>query len=146
MKTALAVIIVCFSVRENFPFSHFPMYSSFSDYSYYIYFTDSKGEPIPIETLTSHKTSSLKKIYDKEIKKTRKELQAKGEKIEGFRFMTTEQRKPAGELVLDWIYNNTKETALPALNEKRPLRVYQVDLFTKDGEITSIPNLIAEAP
>jgi len=146
LKAALAVIIVCFSVRENFPFSHFPMYSSFSDYSYYVYIADSKGNPIPIETLTSHKTSSLKKIYYEEIKKTRKRLEAAGTDIEGFRFMTTEQRIPAGEHLLKWIYGNTKESAMPELNALRPLQVYHVDLFLKDGEISSIPAKVAELP
>lgn len=146
MKTALAIIIICFSVRENFPFSHFPMYSSFSDYSYYVYIADSKGEPIAIETMTSHKTSELKKIFEKENKKNRKKLEKSGVKIEGFRFMNAEQRGPAGEHMLRWLYDNTKESAMAALSDRRPLRVYYVDLFIKDGEISHDPQLIAELP
>ena len=89
LLTFFTLIALCFALGENFPFSNFPMYRSFSDYSYYVYFTDADDKPIPIKELTGHRTSALKKTYDKVIKKTRKNLEEGGTRIEGFRFMTT---------------------------------------------------------
>ncbi len=146
LKTALLVIVVCFAVRENFPFSHFPMYSSFSDYSYYIYFTDGKGEPVPILDLSGHKTSGLKKIYDKQLKKEREKLEKAGVEIGGYRFMTREQREPAAKYTLDWIYKNTKENRKAALAARRPLRLYHMHLRCEEGQTVEESEFIAELP
>ena len=146
LKTALALVVVCFAVKENFPFSHFPMYSSFSDYSYYIYFKDANDEPVPILDLSGHRTAALKKIYNYELQKTRKALEKQGVKIEGYRFMTAEQRKPAAEYTLQWIYDNPKGGRTAALNAKRPLRLYHVHLWGRDGKTVPEEELIAEVP
>ena len=134
LKTTLAVVAICFIVRENFPFSHFPMYSSFDKYSYYIHIADKDGKPLPIFTLSGHRTSSLKKIYNSELKRTRERLEADGVEIKGLQFMTPDQRQPAGQHVLDWILNNTKEHLRPGLEEHRPLQVFHTHLRAKDGE------------
>ena len=146
LKTALLVIAVCFVVRENFPFSHFPMYSSFSDYSYYIYFTDGKGEPVPILDLSGHKTSGLKKIYDKRLEKDREKMEKEGVAIEGFRFMTREQREPAAKYTLQWIYDNTKENRKAALGARRPLRLHHMHLRYEAGKTVEESEFIAELP
>ncbi len=146
LKTALLVAVVCFAVRENFPFSHFPMYSSFSDYSYFIYFADAKGEPVPILDLTGHKTSGLKKIYDDQLKKERDSLEDEGVEIKGLQFMTREQRKPVGEYTLQYVYDNAKKDRKAALDARRPLRLYQMHLRCVDGETVEESELIAELP
>jgi len=146
LKTALFLIAVCFAVRENFPFSHFPMYSSFSDYSYYVYFTDAQDEPVPILDLSGHKTSGLKKIYDKRLEKDRDKLEKAGVEIAGFRFMTREQREPAAKYTLQWIYDNTKENRKAALDARRPLRLYHMHLRYEEGKTVEEREFIAELP
>ena len=42
----LAVMVLLgLTLRENYPFSHFPMYSTFSSRTYFIYLSNSAGEP-----------------------------------------------------------------------------------------------------
>ena len=47
----VASIVLGFLIEENFPFSHWPMYSNFSRESGYVYVVDAAGEPIAAATL-----------------------------------------------------------------------------------------------
>ena len=47
----VASIVLGFCIEENFPFSHWPMYSNFSRESGYVYVINAAGEPIPAATL-----------------------------------------------------------------------------------------------
>lgn len=70
----IALTVLLLVLRENYPFSHFPMYSSFSRHTYYVYVKDRRGDPIPVLELSGIRTSSLKKIYNTRLKKTLKDL------------------------------------------------------------------------
>ena len=48
ISVAIGVTIVCLVVKENFPFTHYPMYSNFEDQTYYVWLADGEGEPIQI--------------------------------------------------------------------------------------------------
>jgi hypothetical protein len=54
-----------FVLRENYPFSHFPMYSSFSSSTYFLYLTEASGSALHTRRfgLTS---TDLKKIFENE--------------------------------------------------------------------------------
>ena len=143
---ALLLTAVCLAVKEEFPFSHFPMYESFSDYSFVVYVADREGEPLPVQTLTSQKTSKLKKIFNTEQKQVRKDLESAGVKIEGFRFMTKEQRRPAGEKTLEWLYANSKNADAGELRKHAPLRLYYIHLRVGDDGFERETELIAEVP
>ena len=47
----VASIVLGFWIEENFPFSHWPMYSNFSRQSGYVYVINAAGEPIAAATL-----------------------------------------------------------------------------------------------
>lgn len=47
----VASIVLGFWIEENFPFSHWPMYSNFSRESGYVYVINAAGEPIAAATL-----------------------------------------------------------------------------------------------
>ena len=47
----VASIVLGFWIEENFPFSHWPMYSNFSRESGYVYVINAAGEPIAATTL-----------------------------------------------------------------------------------------------
>jgi hypothetical protein len=47
----VASIVLGFIIRENFPFSHWPMYSNFSRESGYVYIVNGAGQPIAAATL-----------------------------------------------------------------------------------------------
>lgn len=61
----LAVMVLLgLTLRENYPFSHFPMYSTFSRRTYFIYLSNSAGEPRRTRDL-GLSSSGLKKIFDR---------------------------------------------------------------------------------
>ncbi|HEY2712446.1 MAG TPA: hypothetical protein VGI60_08025 [Chthoniobacterales bacterium] len=64
-KWLLLVTVLCLVLRENYPFSHFPMYSSFSNETYFLYLTDAAGQPIATTRL-GLSSSTLKKIFDRQ--------------------------------------------------------------------------------
>lgn len=137
-------VFLCLLLKENFPFSHFPMYESFSDYSFVIYVADKDGEPLPVQSITSFKTSKLKKIFNDEQKAERRRLESEGVEIEGYRFMTAEQRRPAGEKTLEWLFRKSKPAGIPQLEAAAPLRLYYVHLRVGDEGFEREAELIAE--
>jgi len=139
--------VLCLAWQENFPFSHFPMYSRMDDNTNYIYITDSQDRPLPIATLTSHRTGKLKKIYQSHLNDARDEIRARGGKFTGFSQMTLEERRPAGEKTLAWIYENTGPMGQRNLAAVRPLRFHQVEVrMLPNKEIERIPYFVAELP
>ncbi len=146
LKVMLVMTVLCLLIQENFPFSDFPMYGSFSSYSYYVYLTDGQDQPIPVEGITGIRTSRLKKIFGGKLTEVRKDLEADGMEIKGYQFMTPGQQRPAGEYTLQWLLDNCKAHARPALHKHRPLRFHKVGLKYQDGEIVKEPAFIAEVP
>ncbi len=63
-KWLLVMTGLCLVLRENYPFSNFPMYSSFNNRTYYLYLTDAQGEAIKTR-LFGLSSSGLKKIFDR---------------------------------------------------------------------------------
>ena len=123
-------------LEENFPFSHFPMYSSFSDFTYYIFITDENDEPIPIKLKSNFgvSTSFLKKMYDTEVRKDSNEKFS-------MRKQTPEDLNRAGQLTLDYVWKRAKR---PAKKPYDRLRLYQENLHFECGTIRHERMLIAE--
>ncbi len=98
---------------EFYPFSNFPMYSSFSPSTYYVYVTDLRDEPVPVTRLTGKVLSNLKKQYDTELKRLKSAagvLQAE---------LPVEARREAGEVVLRWLLPFAREDKLAELDGLR---------------------------
>jgi hypothetical protein len=146
LKVCLVFVVLCLALKENFPFSHFPMYESFSDYSFVVYVADKNGDPIPIEAISGQRTNALKKIFNKEQKKVRKSLEASGVKIDGYQFMTKEQRQPAGEEALRRLFKDSKPSGLAQLRDAAPLRFYYIHLRIGEDGLERETELIAEVP
>ena len=51
-------------LRENYPFSHFPMFSSFSNRTYFIHLADGDGTALRTRQL-GLSNSAMKKIFDR---------------------------------------------------------------------------------
>jgi hypothetical protein len=114
---------------ESFPFSNFPMYSRFSDQTYYVYVADGNGSPIPVETVTYHRTAKIKKIYHTELTEIGQALDKR------LRELTPVERQPAGRHTLEWLVKSTGETK-PQLLAYGALQLYQVDVVSEDGHAT----------
>jgi hypothetical protein len=82
----VASIVLGLLIRENFPFSHWPMYSNFARESGYVYIVNSNGEPLAIATFfetaprlrrqfeREWKTESKRRSQHKEIR-SREEIE-----------------------------------------------------------------------
>jgi hypothetical protein len=72
-KCLLVMTLLCLWLRENYPFSNFPMFSSFNGHTYLLHLTDAQGTAVSSRSL-GLQTSALKKIFDTrlraELKKT----------------------------------------------------------------------------
>jgi hypothetical protein len=58
------MVLLGLILRENYPFSNFPMYSTFSRRTYFIYLSNAAGEPRRTRDL-GLLSSELKKIFDR---------------------------------------------------------------------------------
>ncbi len=63
-KCLLVMVLLGLVLRENYPFSNFPMYSSFSNRTYYLYLTDANGAALKTRDF-GLSSSALKKIFDR---------------------------------------------------------------------------------
>jgi hypothetical protein len=64
------------TLRENYPFSHFPMYGNPSDDVYYHWLADAEQQPLPVAKLTGKTAPKLGKML-----RTYTELRAKELKL-----------------------------------------------------------------
>jgi hypothetical protein len=76
-KWLLVMTVLCLALRENYPFSNFPMYSSFSQRTYYLYLTNGRGEPIKTRQF-GLSSSALKKIFDRARRKELEHFEKSG--------------------------------------------------------------------
>jgi hypothetical protein len=60
----LVMTLLGLGLRENYPFSHFPMFSSFSDRSYFIHLADADGTALRTRQF-GLSNSAMKKIFDR---------------------------------------------------------------------------------
>jgi len=57
-------------IRDNYPFSHYPMYSKPNSESLsFQYLADEKGEPLPLKRLTGLTPSQLSKLHRDRLRK-----------------------------------------------------------------------------
>ena len=141
LKTFVVITVACLFIREEFPFSNFPMYRSFSNYTYYVYVTGADGEPLPLNTLTGVRAANLKKIYDSEIKALRSETKKRTGDWRGTAALSEEARQPLGEKALTWLRQNSKDPE--ALASAGALTFHHVGLTIKGGEIVRDDDAIA---
>ena len=127
------LVILCLLVGEQYPFSSFPMYSSFSDSAYYVYLTDSLDRPIATQTKLGVSTTTLKKVYDSQLRKDARSLKKR------IRELTPAEKAAAGGYLLSYIRSLLRARELPS-----GLRVYDVELVLKDGAIKKSTQLVAQ--
>ena len=122
-------------LRENFPFSHFPMYAGLLDFTNYVYLTDEHDRPIATRRF-GLSASTLKKLYHARI--------GDGTRIATIRKLSMEELRPAGREVLESML------ARPRLRERpltcRRLRLHQVNLRYRHGSVDREEFLVAEVP
>jgi hypothetical protein len=138
----LAVTALCLGFKENYPFSDFPMYSTFTDQTFYVYVADQDGRPVPVQDITYARTSKLKRIYDTGLKKAR---DAAGKRK---RDLAVAERRAAGLETLQWLFDTTRPEGQAILRrDYRALQLYHVDVLVREGTtVEAPPELVAELP
>lgn len=61
------LIVLCLNIKENFPFSNFPMYSQQKDQTDYYYLKDADGVPLATLDVTRLSTTKIKKMMGREL-------------------------------------------------------------------------------
>lgn len=138
-KPLLLMTVACLCIGEQFPFSPFPMYSSFSERTDYVYLADDAGRPLPTLRLSGMTTATLKKVYHSELQTEMRRLRT------ARRRMTPEQKRPAGERTLASI-RASRWAQEQGGGDHATLRLYQVNLSLDGRDFTRQTDLIAELP
>lgn len=134
----LVMTILCLGLRENYPFSNFPMYSSFNNRTYYLYLTDANGAAIRTKEF-GLSSSALKKIFDRYRRQELGRFQDAGQD----RVQLAEAS--AGQLLLRY---------LDGLSAGRPkaaamlagLRVQHVRVSQRDDALNLETHVVAQNP
>ena len=136
-KPLLVLTVLCLTLKEQYPFSHFPMYSSFTNRTYYVYLADGADQPLPTVTTVGVSTPTLKKIYDREVRRALRDWQVRRQEL------TAEQKQQIGGPILERLRSSaTAQQVGEAFPEV--LRLYQVDIELTGGEFQKRRTLIAE--
>ena len=133
----LLLTAACLLVQEQYPFSNFPMYSSFSHKTFYVYLADGTGAPIAAKNTIGINTPTLKKIYVSETRRERERRPGRSKQL------TDEQKQTAGERLLARLRSS------PAVRERNlefpsGLRLYEVTISMAGGRFDKQTKLIAE--
>ena len=129
----LTFTVLCLVIGEQSPFSSFPMYSSFSHDTYYIYLADQFDRPIAAQLKLGVSTARMKKIYDSQLRKDARLLK------KPIREMSASDRANAANYLLSYLRKVPRaKTLLPGL------RIYDVGLFLKEGRIEKESRLVLQ--
>ena len=129
----LTFTVLCLVIGEQYPFSSFPMYSSFSHDTYYIYLADRFDRPIAAQLKLGVSTTRMKKIYDSQLRKDARLLK------KPIREMSASDRANAADYLLSYLRKVPRaKTLLPGL------RIYDVGLFLKEGRIEKESRLVLQ--
>ena len=152
----LTGVLVPFLTRHNpdpkqhgewYPFSNFPMYSSFEDTAYYVYVTDLEDKPVALMPTFGNWGSGVKKAYDRFLKEEIKRLKAEAEK-RGEKYRTRiaqmpgEECRPAGDETLKQLLDGARNQE--QLRGSPGFRLYQVDITLEDGQIVQRKKRVGE--
>lgn len=136
LRLTLALIVVMWIVEENYPFSHFPMYSNFTEYDYVVFVADQNSDPLPLEYISlGTRTARLKKNYNGHINAVCKANKNPDGGTPRKQDLTVEQRRPAGEKSLTWLWNTIQSKSTDRLEGVTELQIYQIPIYVKDGHM-----------
>ncbi len=126
---------------EFYPFSNFPMYSSFEPATYYVYITGSKGELVPIAPMFGRSISDLKKTYDGNLKVLKKTISGvrKSE-------MPPELKAEAAHQAMQWLLDITPVNSKEKVKAFGVLNLHEVQIKFRDTKIDKRDVLVGSLP
>ena len=130
-----ALAILCLVLRENYPFSNYPMYSSFAPKAYFIYLADANGQALAALRF-GLTTPGLKKIFESRRRQIARERGETGSDLAA-------ADRAAGIALLRYLEK------LPAVQRQPPgllrgLQVRRVNILWKKGVIEAETRTLAQ--
>ncbi len=124
-------------LRENYPFSHFPMYGDPSPVRQYYHLADADGKALPIATLTGKTAPKLGKMLRSYRDERMKALKSKANDL------PKEEWNAIGQKVLDYLRQQAavKHQALPA-----KLKIMSTEIHYQDGKVVESPEVFYAEP
>ncbi len=131
------LVFVLFHVEEQYPFSHFPMYSRLQTEASVLYVTDEDRNPLAMRRVLNTGTATAKKIYKRELAEITNPLGRDSADS------TLEERQLASQRTMEQLLARLDESALP--EGTRELRSYLKQFsLEKDGTLDrSEPELLS---
>ncbi|MCF7687219.1 MAG: hypothetical protein K9N01_02850 [Cephaloticoccus sp.] len=137
MLRVWALVVALLLIGERFPFSYFPMYSSFDSSTDYYFVTNEKSEPYACVEIFGTSTANVKKMYRARLREL---VAARGVGEEG---ATELERHRVGGIMLEYLRELGAQTGKPVPLE--PVLLKRVILERSDtGEITRREIVVAE--
>ena len=101
------LVLALFIIKEQFPFSNFPMYSNIDVEADVVYVADQKDAPLPMKAVFKTSSGTSKKMFNTEVKKI---TNPKGRDSDD---ATEEELKQAGQIMMDTLMKRLEKGALP---------------------------------
>ena len=131
--TLAAFCTVSLALKENYPFSHFPMYGDPGNSRYYFWLATPEGEPLPIQALTGKSAAQLGKIL-----RTKADAQAKKTGVKRRDDLPQADKQAVAADILAFLRAEAatlKQTLPPKL------AIMRTDIVFKDGSAQETPSV-----
>jgi len=125
---------------EFYPFSNYPMYSSFEAETYYVYVTDGTDKPVAMGTVFGVPASDVKKAFDRKLDAAKKAAGGKVRKAN----LPIEMQAAAGREVLEWLKANAPNDQKPGIARLGAIRLYRMDLKYDHSTLVKTPRQVGE--
>jgi hypothetical protein len=135
LTALLLYCLVSVFLQENYPFSHFPMYSNPSPERPYYMISDGDSNPIPIATLTGVTCPKIGKIYRKECEEVAKKLKLNKDRL------PAEHKQAVGEKMFSYLRTeaDARQKTLPP-----KLQLVRMEISYQGGKLSESPEIIAK--
>ncbi len=133
------LVLALYLIREEFPFSNFPMYSNISEEADVVFVTDQNDNPLPMKALFKTSSATSKKMYKKELAELANPHGRDSDHA------TAEERRQAGGEILNVLAGRLVHKAVPegVTALRFQLRTFRAGTGPDDGPP---PELLAEHP
>ncbi len=122
-------------IKENYPFSNYPMYSDPDSSAQVYYLADAEGQPLPMYELTFVTSPNLGKILRKRQQERAKQLKISFKKLPG------EEGRAIGKGLVSYLRDQSKylgtETQMPPV-----VKIMCTTLEFENGRVIERPEVI----
>ncbi len=138
------IVVFSLIVKESYPFSHFPMYSSIEPESHYFYLANGDDEPLKGKLYFGIAMSNMKKKYHSFLTPLAESLSEKtGKRIKASEVDTAGQEQ-CGQDLIDYLLPRGEKRGHWTRNKPEVLKLVRVDIRREGNELKETKRTIAE--